>query len=370
MPALSCRPRPLSEHNTPVLECGLKTHVMSDVGHGGLRREEGRWDHVGLPTFAGFLSWMRAGGGPISRIGAIDSAAIPAATTLESKIAAIVSFYRWHAANTGVPVVKKLLSGVPRHRSSKDLLAHLQRGPKPSLVIRARVPTRDRPPVLLPPQIELIIDACARLDQETATWLGNLRDRFLFALLSESGLRLGEALGLLIEDWVYGRGSTPYVNVIARNTDRLDARVEMLRSRRVYVSNDLERLYSDYVSDLASRALDEGLVVNGGWPLFVNITREPRFTPLRASTVYDKVNGLHRSGVGPRGWTPHWFRHTHATALLLAGVPDWVVSRRLGHGRVQTTHDLYAWVTEDEALRAAANWKTYVSGWEVESDEG
>ena len=50
-----------------------------------------------------------------------------------------------------------------------------------------------------------------------------------------------------------------------------------------------------------------------------------------------------------------------ATALLLAGTPEWVVSRRLGHAMVQTTLDLYGWVREDEALRDAANWKSYVA---------
>ncbi|WP_344791504.1 tyrosine-type recombinase/integrase, partial [Mycolicibacterium pallens] len=63
--------------------------------------------------------------------------------------------------------------------------------------------------------------------------------------------------------------------------------------------------------------------------------------------------------------TPHWFRHTHATALLLAGTPEWVVSRRLGHAHVQTTLDLYGWVRDDEALRAAANWASYASSWRV-----
>ena len=53
------------------------------------------------------------------------------------------------------------------------------------------------------------------------------------------------------------------------------------------------------------------------------------------------------------------------SALLLAGTPEWVVSRRLGHAHVQTTLDLYGWVREDEALRAAANWKSYAAGWQV-----
>lgn len=58
-------------------------------------------------------------------------------------------------------------------------------------------------------------------------------------------------------------------------------------------------------------------------------------------------------------------RHSHASALLLAGTPEWVVSRRLGHAHVQTTIDLYGWVREDEALKAAANWKSYASSWQV-----
>ena len=86
---------------------------------------------------------------------------------------------------------------------------------------------------------------------------------------------------------------------------------------------------------------------------------------LREGTVRDKVAALRRKGIGPPGWTPHWLRHSHATALLLAGTPEWVVSRRLGHAHVQTTLDLYGWVGEDEALRAAANWTTYTTGWRV-----
>ena len=56
---------------------------------------------------------------------------------------------------------------------------------------------------------------------------------------------------------------------------------------------------------------------------------------------------------------------TLLSTSLLAGTPDWVVSRRLGHAHVQTTIDLYGWVREDDDLRAAANWKSYTSSWQV-----
>ena len=58
-----------------------------------------------------------------------------------------------------------------------------------------------------------------------------------------------------------------------------------------------------------------------------------------------------------------------SSSWLSAGTAEWVVSRRLGHAHVQTTLDIYGWVREDEALRAAANWTSYASTWRVH-DEG
>jgi integrase len=162
-----------------------------------------------------------------------------------------------------------------------------------------------------------------------------------------------------------GRGGTPYVEVVPREDNPNGARVKMMRPRRIYVGNDLERLFADYLTHLACHAATLGLAVATDSALFVNLQRPPLLAALREGTVRDKTAALRNRGIGPAGWTPHWFRHSHATALLLAGTPEWVVARRLGHAHVQTTLDLYGWVREDDALRAAANWKSYVAGWQV-----
>ena len=60
--------------------------------------------------------------------------------------------------------------------------------------------------------------------------------------------------------------------------------------------------------------------------------------------------------------------HTHATALLLAGISEHVVMRRLGHADVQTTLSTYGWVTADAEMRTLAEWKNYVAGWKVDHD--
>lgn len=223
--------------------------------------------------------------------------------------------------------------------------------------------------MLLPAEIQAIIDGCATWDGTAADWKGNLRDRLIFALLAETGMRLGEVLGMAISDFVMGRGGTGYIEVVPRPGNANGARVKMMRPRRVYVGADLERLFADYLTHLACRAASLGLVVAPDSPLLVNLDRPPLLAAIREGTVRDKVAALKNKGIGPPGWTPHWFRHSHASALLLAGTPEWVVSRRLGHAHVQTTIDLYGWVREDEALKAAANWASYASGWRVQHDE-
>ena len=325
------------------------------------------WRDVGVPAVTAFLSWQRNGRTVEHSLAGPDES--PTAATLEARLAALISFYRWHQAVSGVAVAGRLRRGTPRRRPARGLLAHLdaRSAPAASSLVRVRRGGRpDRPPLLLPQQIQAILDGCAVFDLQAGSWRGNLRDRFLFALLAETGIRLGEALGLRIGEFVLGRGGTAYVDIVPREDNPNGARVKMMRPRRVYVGADLERLFADYLTDIACRAAEFGIALTEQSPLLVNVARPPLLAALRETTVREKVSSLRRHGMGPPGWTPHWFRHTHATVLLLAGTPEWVVSRRLGHAHVQTTLDLYGWVREDEALRAAANWASYASGWRVD----
>ena len=101
--------------------------------------------------------------------------------------------------------------------------------------------------------------------------------------------------------------------------------------------------------------------------VFCNMHRSPMFAPLRPESVYAHLASMKRRVPAlPAGLTPHWFRHTHATALLLAGVPLHVVSRRLGHRDIQTTANTYGHVTEDAELRALADWQDFVADWRPE----
>jgi integrase len=333
------------------------------------RGETGRWGEVGVPAVTGFLSWLR--NGRTVEHALVVPAEAPSPETLEARLAALISFYRWQAAVFDVAVASRLLRAVPRRAPARGLLAHLdaRTSPAPSSLVRVRRGRhRDRPPLLLPTEIQAVLDGCAVTGADGGDWRGNLRDRFLFALLAETGMRLGEALGVRIADFTLGRGGTAYVDVVPREDNPNGARVKMMRPRRIYVGADLERLIGDYLTYLAGRSADLGLPLSSDSLLLVNVSRPPWLAALREGTVRDKVEALQRRGIGPTGWTPHWFRHSHATALLLAGTPEWMVSRRLGHAHVQTTLDLYGWVREDEALKAAANWTAYASTWQARDE--
>jgi integrase len=103
--------------------------------------------------------------------------------------------------------------------------------------------------------------------------------------------------------------------------------------------------------------------------IFCNTRREPLYGPLRTESVYAHLRSVKRRLPQlPATMTPHWFRHTHATALLLADTPLHVVSRRLGHRSVQTTINTYGHVQGPRA-RSAANWRDLVAGWEAGPDE-
>jgi len=219
---------------------------------------------VGVPAVSGFLSWLR-NGRTVEHVIARDAEIAPSPETLEARLAALISFYRWHGSVNDVPVAGKLLHGRPRRAPARGLLSHpdSRSEAQPSSLVRVRtIKHSDRPPLLLPHQVQAILDGCAVYDPQTGEWQGNLRDRFLFALLAETGMRLGEALGMRINEFVMGRGGTPYLQVVPREDNPNGARVKMLRPRRIYVGADLERLYADYLTHLACRAAEFGIPVS------------------------------------------------------------------------------------------------------------
>jgi integrase/recombinase XerD len=93
----------------------------------------------------------------------------------------------------------------------------------------------------------MILDAC-----------GRLRDRLLFAVLYDTGMRIGEALGLRHEDIAAAERE---VTVFPRHNAN-GARTKSANTRIIPVSAELVRLYADYLHEEYGD-LDSDYVLSG-----------------------------------------------------------------------------------------------------------
>lgn len=159
------------------------------------------------------------------------------------------------------------------------------------------------------------------------------RDRLLFRLVFETGIRIGEALGLHVEDLeldpdderlvVLGKGGR-------RRTVLLDD-PELVRQLHAYLKR------TGYKHGPLFRA-----EVNG------------RGGPLRHQSAYALWQRYCRSaGVE---CTIHQLRHSHATELVRGGVSLATIRKRLGHRSLQTTL-LYAEQSDARADAEIRAWR-------------
>lgn len=322
------------------------------------------WRDVGLDDFGGFIQWLRTGDSPKTRQ-LVAQGKQPAPATLHQRLAAVVSFYKHHQADAEVgPRLTREVAHPLAHGQFKPFLVHVSRrrgGERNAVRVRRRGQHRV-PPVLLPDQIEAILDDCATW--HNGFWKGDLRYRLLFETMASSGVRIGEALGLRHRDWHTSRGDTPFIEIQPREDHAHGVR-QKSGFRKVYVSDEADRLYKEHLFELCELGLPDAYSDADDAPVFVNLVGPTALQPLRPSSVYDKFSRLkHRlASVVPAEMTPHWFRHTHATAALMAGVEPLIVSRRLGHSSVQTTLDLYGWVVDDRELQKLADWRALARAW-------
>jgi integrase/recombinase XerD len=188
--------------------------------------------------------------------------------------------------------------------------------PDPVRLIKLKT-SRPRPKVLTAGQVQTILDAC-----------DHLRDRLLFGVLLDCGVRIGEALGLRHEDMGIADRT---VTVTPRPNDNR-ARAKAGISRTIPASADLQRLYADYITREYG-ALDSDYV------FFVSLWAEPHGGPLTYAAVYDLVLRLRRrTGID---FEPHQYRRTYATWLLRKGAGMESVKELLGHASITTTIDTY-----------------------------
>lgn len=140
------------------------------------------------------------------------------------------------------------------------------------------------------------------------------RDRLLFRLLLETGMRIGEALHLYVEDLDLTR-------------DDEHVRVRGKGGQRRTLLLDDPRLVTQLRTYLAHTGYHHGLLFRA--------QKNGDGQPLRYQSVQERwARYCQQAGIA---CTLHQLRHTHATELVNEGVSLNTIRKRLGHKHVQTT---------------------------------
>jgi len=293
-----------------------------------------RWDQAGVEDVARFVAWLRAPAGNV--IVLADGSGAREAATVNRYLAGVFGFYDHHA-RAGLEVAAGLVSLRRASRGSyKPFLHHVTKGrPIPVRPVKLHVPQRS-PRTLEAGQIVAILAACE-----------HLRDRFLLSLLAETGMRIGQALGLRHADFV---SRDREVHIVPRAGNANGARAKIRSAAVIPVSTPLVRLYSEYMHTEYG-GIDSDYV-------FVNLFSGQAGAAMTYSAVHQLIGRIAaRTGIG---FTAHMLRHSHATGMVRQGVPVEVVARLLTHRSPATTSQTYVHLGAAdirEALRRAGVWQ-------------
>jgi len=170
-----------------------------------------------------------------------------------------------------------------------------------------KVPFR-YPTVLSGEQIRKLLRACKR-----TTWTGIRNYTMLLAFL-DTGMRLGELVGLDVED------------VDLRN---LTIRIRLgkgSKERRVFVGRTLFRAMRKWINTRTFSLPGEGFFVtrNGA-----------RLDGRNVERIVERL--ARKAGLQDTRVTPHVFRHTFATHYIMNGGDPFSLQRILGHSDIKTT---------------------------------
>jgi site-specific recombinase XerD len=269
-----------------------------------------RWDQVGVLELGEFAAWARR---PAANVVVLaEEAARLSARTVNRMLSGVVGFYEFQArrgSTLAQDLVVKTRSGRGGYKPFLHGIARAR--PRARAV---RLPERTSlPRTLSLEQVAVVIDCQERL-----------RDRFLFALLASTGMRIGQALGLRHEDVVAWERR---IVIRARQDGSRRARSKGGSEGGVPVPAELMRLWNDYMHE-EYRDLDCDFV-------FVNLWGGRVGRPLSYSNV-DRIVERTQQKVGFH-FTAHLLRHTYATLAYRDGVQLEVIGALLTHRSPSST---------------------------------
>ena len=296
-----------------------------------LRDEQITWTEIDIAQLAGFIPWLRR---PDPSVISIERKQVRRTNdTIDQTIGSVHSFYAFHARMRTVQALPLYQLSLPDRRTYKPFLHGIAKTkPEQQRVVTVKRERRT-PKTLTQEQVQALIDACT-----------HTRDKFLLTLMYQTGMRVGQCLGLKHEDLSVEDGE---IRIVPRDDNPNGARAKTRQTHTIPGMPDLMSLYTDYLID------DLGALETDALPdfLFVNLFEGEIGHPMTYAAVMSLVKRLvKRTGIW---FTPHLLRHSRATCWIKDdGLPLPVVSRLLGHASIQTTNDIYLQLTPQDLKKA------------------
>ncbi|BDA69113.1 integrase family protein [Rivularia sp. IAM M-261] len=286
------------------------------------------WREINQSYLANFILWLRS---PNPRIISIQQQeAKRTERTINTILSAVYNFYEFHKRNGTVNSVDAYRYINPANRKYKPLLYEMSKNKAVRTKLLKLKEPKVFPGILNLEQIKQLVDCCH-----------SQRDKFLVMLLYETGMRIGEALGLRHEDINSVAGKNE-IRIVTRNNNFNNARGKSRNERILQVPGSLMKLYSSYI-------INEYPDVDSDY-VFVNIWKSEAGSPMQYSTVTGLFKKLKKqTGIKINA---HLFRHTHASELIKSGIDMAYVQKRLGHSSIQTTINTYVHLNDDDMREA------------------
>lgn len=194
-----------------------------------------------------------------------------------------------------------------------------------SNILKLKVP-KSKPKTLSKEEIGALIKAC-----------NNLRDKFLLTLLYETGIRIGEALSLWIEDFDI---SDMTIDLKDRGELENNAEIKTVSSpRRIDISQNLADMFMEYIAEYHTEEVETNHI-------FIKLSGSNKYKPMN----YTDVDNLFRTLKKATSIyvTPHMFRHSSLTLLRMAGWQPELLRIRAGHKNIYTTLNTYIHPSDEE----------------------
>ena len=302
-----------------------------------------------------FVIWLCNPYRDSATVSPIHQASPLTASSVNLILQVVGAFYRFLVRRGRVSESPVCYVDVPRGKwlTERDLLAHTRRGQ--AVVQRMELKLKE-PSRLLPTvseqEFQTFIDSI-HMGQDPNGDPPGFRDRLLCLMLKEGGFRIGEILGLRMEDLEFGKQGV-HVRFRSDNENGARAKAGYGHDRFVHLPSDILGLLDIYLTEVWIEATPATthlwIVLNKRAK-----SREGGSTYGAALTVAAVEQMFRyysqRSGIKLH---PHVLRHTHATALVRSYLQDgeavdWkFIQERLGHASVVTTMQTYTHLSNED----------------------